>query len=442
MSVNEEPSKKRNKFDKDESNNMVVPRETAKTAVFSFGSGFFGELGCGTETTDNVNPKLVEGLPVNSEVVDVKCSSMASFVLLRNGKVYSSGPSEDNGNARQTDNSNESENFYFKQVKTPARIVQIACGTYFLAALDVKGNVWSWGRYEDTSGNLLLKSKNKINDENNSEIFSTKKRCQLPIEKVRKIAAGDNHLVLLTKKNQVYTLGSCECGQLGRIIKANAEKRGGRNGIVKLMTPHVATANKSAKTVDIYASANNTSIKDSKGYIYSCGMNLYSQLALNTTIDKVFGLSKLPDEIMSCFDSEIVDISYGLKHSAFLTAKGSVYTCGYWNSAVLGYDLGENNDEIPSQKLPKKVKFEEGDTVKIKKIMCGSYFTLALSVNGICYVWGFNYYGFCNPDVDELRNPTKFQLGNSAIKNTHNLSSGPSFGLLISEYTEKNESAD
>lgn len=97
----------------------------------------------------------------------------------------------------------------------------ISAGDSHSAALLQDGRVYAWGSFRDASGNMGLVKVGTIEKtpiEVLPDIFSTK------------IASGADHLVILTKKGQIYTLGCGQQGQLGRL--ANRETcRERRQGI-------------------------------------------------------------------------------------------------------------------------------------------------------------------------------------------------------------------
>lgn len=69
---------------------------------------------------------------------------------------------------------------------------------------------------------------------------------------VIKIASGNDHLVLLTQRGEVLTLGNAEQGQLGRVAPSFST-RGGRRGRKYLLEPKVITELKRKKlTIHFY----------------------------------------------------------------------------------------------------------------------------------------------------------------------------------------------
>ncbi len=84
-------------------------------------------------------------------------------------------------------------------------------------------------------------------------------------------------------------------------------------------------------------------------------------------------------------DETIVDISCGDSHSLALTKSGFVYAWGWNKSGLIG-----NRSNIEVQLIP--VKINGFNSEKIIQISCEKFQSLALSVKGHVYSWGFKQY--------------------------------------------------
>ena len=77
-------------------------------------------------------------------------------------------------------------------------------------------------------------------------------------EDVVKIISGGDHLVMLTRDGDIYTMGNSEQGQLGRVPEMFAH-RGGRRGGQLLLTPDkIHAKSKSRVFKDVWAGSYNT----------------------------------------------------------------------------------------------------------------------------------------------------------------------------------------
>ena len=67
--------------------------------------------------------------------------------------------------------------------------------------------MWAWGTFRDSSGPIGLVEPGKL---------QMTPVSVLPGVQVTKVASGSDHLVMLTKDGELYTMGNAEQGQLGR----------------------------------------------------------------------------------------------------------------------------------------------------------------------------------------------------------------------------------
>lgn len=106
------------------------------------------------------------------------------------------------------------------KVNFDEKVIHISAGDSHSAVLLESGKVFAFGSFRDSHGSMGLTS-NGIQ----------KTAIQLLADKqVVKIASGNDHLVMLTNRGEVYTCGCPEQGQLGRVPErgASREARQGR----------------------------------------------------------------------------------------------------------------------------------------------------------------------------------------------------------------------
>jgi len=453
-------------------------KRDVRLKVFSFGRGFCGELAQGDDKFVSKYPEPVVGLPDDAEIVDVQCGSMHALVLLADGSVYASGCSENNANGcikfikvpsgensdtnqkSQTEDEfikidesddddskfeneklqiDDSEDFSFKKLKLPFKVSQIACGHSFSVFLDVNGSVYVCGVFTDDQGVMHIKKDKKTShyfDKLPHGIAYSFKLTKLKIPAVvKKIKTGKDHLVCMTTKNQVYTIGSSACGQLCRVTEASSKARGGRNGLLKFLTPHVIAAHMIKKVDDISTGPNNTVISDSQGRMWICGINTFHQTGISNERHNLYGLTQFKPHSTEMAGTKILAADFSLSHGVFLSNDGYVYTCGQNMPDLLGCEytpLSDDDKEYTPNLLRVTLPGSKSPAVKIA---CGVDSTFVITEDGVCYSWGINSYENLAQDLapKEISSPKPINLGSSQITRVRKVSVGNAATFILAE---------
>lgn len=180
--------------------------------------------------------------------------------------------------------------------------------------------------------------------------------------------------------------------------------RGGRRGLQYILNPkQVRDKKKGLKFKDIFCGSYSTFSVAQDGSVYAWGLNNYGQLGtgdLETLYApvKVKSLTSLNSDSDKC-----VSIASGQHHTIILDSSGRVYAMGRSEYGRLG--LGNDAKETST---PLQVTALESNP--IHKIACGEAVSLAVSLKGDLYSWGF---GSClqlgtGEDEDEF-SPTKVE---------------------------------
>src|SRR5579871_573045 len=206
--------------------------------VTSFGYGDRGELGHGNifHILDKEAPLKPIEIFKGKKPVAVEAGWGCSFVLLENGHIYSFG---DNSRAQLGRNVGPLLHPGELEGLQNERLVEIAVGDHFGAALNDAGKVFVWGQYSQGQPSELACLKGRairklaagerllvIDSDGDlwsvSEVLGTKElSChrineQDPLsEKIEQVAAGFSHVVILTKGGRVFSYGNNKHGQLG-----------------------------------------------------------------------------------------------------------------------------------------------------------------------------------------------------------------------------------
>lgn len=190
----------------------------------SCGQNEVGQLGF----DDNVNEKTrPAAVPLDSttlnNVVDISAGGMHSLYLTKNGEVWSFGCNDEGALGRDT--SKEGSEYESAKVDLPTECVKITAGDSHSAFLLKDRRVFACGSFRDSHGTMGLNVKGKQ---------------QSPIEVVPgdefiDIKSGADHLVLLSTRGKVFTVGCAEQGQLGRVSlrSSSGETRRGKSELLQ-----------------------------------------------------------------------------------------------------------------------------------------------------------------------------------------------------------------
>lgn len=209
------------------------------------------------------------------------------------------------------------------------------------------------------------------------------------VEKFVDVAAGNDHVVVVTTHGNIYTWGVGERGQLGRKVLE-------RHKIHGTAPERIVIGSRSNKAWYIGAGTYTSFAVDDSGTVWGWGANNCGQTGtgfVNGSTDmeihvprKVIGLTAadLGD------DNYIVHIAGGDDHTLFLTAKGDVYACGLSIEGRLG--LPDDDPAFIERTFPDfldkptLVTFPEDDP--IVDISAGTRTSMAISRSGVLYMWG------------------------------------------------------
>ena len=120
------------------------------------------------------------------------------------------------------------------------------------------------------------------------------------------------------------------------------------------------------------------------GHAYACGDNLFGQLGLGDTADRL-GFTQVDAGQLG--GARIVMAACGGSHSVVVSAEGRVCTFGHGRFGCLG--LNDEQDRLVPALLAAEVF--EGST--IVTVAAGGYYTMAVGVNGRLWAWGWGPHG-------------------------------------------------
>ena len=344
--------------------NLDIPEINKVTGkVLTCGQGEMGQLGLGEDVMEKTRPALVEAV---KNAVMVRAGGMHVVVLDRDGVVYSFGCNDEGALGRTT--AEQEEEFEPGKVSLPAPGVQLTAGDSHSGCLLKDGRVFIWGTFRNSHGSigLTMAGKQAVPVE------------ALPGKICVAIASGADHILMLTNNGELYSMGSGEQGQLGR-ISANCSTGDSRRGMSELLQPSRVHSRFGQFVDRIWATNSCSFYRDMKTQtIYGFGLNNNQQIAAAGKGDRAKNMLFKP--ILTKF-SDVHSLSGGLHHTMSLSTEGQVFVIGRrdYGRLGLGEELKDDVTELTEVKALKK---------KVSFIGCGDSTSFAITADGEVFSWG------------------------------------------------------
>ncbi|EKX31860.1 hypothetical protein GUITHDRAFT_47937, partial [Guillardia theta CCMP2712] len=189
--------------------------------------------------------------------------------------------------------------------------------------------------------------------------------------RVTMMACGEYHSVCLTEEGDMYAWGRGSDGQLGL----------GR--MESSPVPRFVSSLGKQRIKWVSAGWNFTGAVTEEGRLYMWGDNSLLQLGLGRAAPRQLS----PTRIM--FDPhegageelEIEGVACGFGHACCWTREGGGWSWGFGVRGQLGHG------DLLSQSIPKWIKGELEEE-RVRRMLCGGQFTVALTEGGRVYAWG------------------------------------------------------
>jgi len=175
----------------------------------------------------------------------------------------------------------------------------------------------------------------------------------LPIDsddKIKKVAAGRCHSIVLTEKGMIFSFGNNCHGQLGRPIIPKEDYK---------MTSLIHRIDLPEEVMDIVCGQDHTMFLMKSGRIYSCGLGADGQTGLES-----YGLTSTPTLIRGDIEGEkIVQVACSADTVLAVSDKGDVF--GWGNSEYMQLDSVSLSEQI---NVPRKLSFKSKSIGKVKRV--------------------------------------------------------------------------
>ncbi len=224
----------------------------------------------------------------------------------------------------------------------------------FVATLKTNGTVWTYG--QNTYGELGT-GDNVNYDEPQQVIFPEG-------TVIKQIAVGEYHVAALDTEGNIWTWGRNNFYQLG--VSSTSESN----------TPIKVTG--IPKATRITAGTNSVMAVTEDNRLVAWGQNAYGELGNGQNVNKT-----TPVIIEGVHD--VLDVQGGKNHYLVLKTTGELFTTGSNLYGQLGQDIGERTRINTFNKIPSNLKYGS--------IAAGQTSNVAITIDGVAYVWGQNTFG-------------------------------------------------
>ncbi|RCN49345.1 regulator of condensation [Ancylostoma caninum] len=356
------------------------------------------------------------------QIVQVVAGGVHSALLTADGEVYMCGINEQ-GTVPAIGVEPEGSTDKFTKVelsdeiRSQGKIVMLAAGASFTAALTDKGSVIAWGNLRDTSGEINVHPLLTKMKDHPVVLIHYKKRV------IVKIAAGENHLVMLEEDGKVLTFGDGKMGQLGRSKRTGSirpqymvdedgrslmlilqDKK--RKDIVVKVSSRKSTLLQvlSLFTIvvqDIHAGGYWT-ILVSDDQVFSFGLNNFDHLGVpvegeapaDATSEDKRELRILTPEVATAYLGRHWTHIDGVQHIVARDIEGEVFGIGKNTDNALGLGTWTGNDDSEHWKYStlERIKFPQ-EAGKIAGTTAKLGCSLAWTEDGHAYAWGCDTSG-------------------------------------------------
>ena len=324
----------------------------------------------------------------SAKTIDVALGVDHIVVLDENGEVWTAGCNQ--YGALGIDE-NAGKYWYGTQIETlrkvtvgdgSVKIRAVAAGQYHTILIDENGGVWTAGYNSDGQ---LGRSEN-VNSGTPNTVF--KKAEGLDNVKIIGASGGTAHTVLLDESGNVWTAGNNLHGQLGRQTAKNVNPK----------FEKVADGISGVKITAIAAGSRYTVLLDDSGNVWTAGSNGYGELGRETNgmSSSVFGKADLQGATAAKF------IAAG-GTTIVIDTDGNVRTSGINGHGQLGRDTGSESSD---SKLLAVTDGIDGAEIIAAATGAGAYHSVLLDKNGVIRTCGSNQCGQLCRNVDLTKSKT------------------------------------
>lgn len=324
--------------------------------IWTWGYNGTEQLGDGT-TTDSYIPKKIENL--GAKFQSVSAHDHFNIALDMDGNIWSWG---NNYYGQLGDGTNETRGVP-KKIEGLGTTFKIVSGSN---AIDIDGNIWTWG----------YNGKGQLGD--GTTIHKNKPQKLTGLGTTFKyLSSGNNYTIAIDEEGNMWSWGYNIYGRLGLGNTSNQ------------YTPKKITG-LDVKFKKADAGEGNSIALDENGDVWTWGYNGRGQLGDGTTTH-----SYIPKKIEN-LGVKFTDVSVSVREfegsNIAIDEEGNIWTWGQNPCGQLG------NGTTESENIPKKLDELQA---KFNQVYAYRGHTIALDQDGYVWTWGGNYHGQLGDGTNE-----------------------------------------
>jgi alpha-tubulin suppressor-like RCC1 family protein len=243
------------------------------------------------------------------------------------------------------------------------------------------------------------------NGSGNLGVGDTVDRVQLEViplpennTRIKKVALGNNHTIMLTEDGKVYGCGSNDNSQLNGDVKSD------QSTLTLISIPENKSIQQIAATDDC------TILVATDGTVYGCGANHYNLLCLSNRTWSSVGIFKL--QLISIPDNKPIQSVSGFNFGLlFLARDGTVYGSGNNSSQKFGIRVGYHDHEPTC--------ISTLNSSNIRQIRVGFNHSVMMTHDNKVYVCGDNscgQLGFNKTINQSIGTPTRIDIADLLLQ--------------------------
>ncbi|VDM38648.1 unnamed protein product [Toxocara canis] len=374
-----------------------LPRECGDR-VLSCGEG--EQLGHPGRTTTK-KPRAIDTLPPDKKIAQVAAGGVHSLVLLEDGTVFSCGinekgtvPAEGVEAEGSTDRLTPIN--FSDEIRRHGKLVMITAGASFSAGLTNRGSVIAWGNIRDTSG--CIETHKLLREMEQRPVVIVRHQRKVIV----KIAAGENHLAMLSENGELLTFGDGSMGQLGRLGRVShirAQQMVDDSGDFLRVSVLEKGKGRLVHFDDIMAGGYWTAARAEDGRVFVCGLNNFGHLGIEPpAVDQKAKpgedspeLRIMRPTIAPAYDGHKFVQLCGVQHMIALDENGDLYGIGKNTDNALGLGTWTGNEDSEHWRYTHLEKIEL--PAKAMGIAAKLGCSLAWTQEGVAYSWGCDTSG-------------------------------------------------